>query len=158
MPSRCQFRILSNPLQESLAKIAVIFVAIFTLVLMLGAMMYVGTRRTNGFESTPVSIYWPITTVGYGDIMPGTTLGKLIASLILMLGYVIIAVPTGIVAISLWVLQTACRSCPGAPKLWTPGHDLHAVHCECASVSYRSVAIEGGAYVSPSNERTCLSS
>ncbi|WP_227687227.1 ion transporter [Spirosoma arboris] len=89
--------LLATSLRESRAKITVFFVAIFTLVITLGAMMYVVEGRSNGFESIPVSIYWAIiaiTTVGYGDIVPTTAMGKLIASLIMMMGYLIIAVPT----------------------------------------------------------------
>ncbi|GAB3558817.1 ion transporter [Spirosoma fluminis] len=126
--------LLATSLRESRAKITVFFVAIFTLVIILGSMMYVVEGRTNGFESIPVSIYWAIitiTTVGYGDIVPSTSIGKFIASLIMMLGYVIIAVPTGIVAVSLSgvssrqpIRQQACSSCG------RQGHDSDAIHCK----------------------------
>ncbi|UHG92582.1 ion transporter [Spirosoma oryzicola] len=126
--------VLAASLRESRAKITVFFVAIFTLVITLGAMMYVVEGHTNGFESIPVSIYWAIitiTTVGYGDIVPSTAVGKLIASLIMMLGYVIIAVPTGIVAVSLTGVanrrELNSQACPNCGRR---EHDTDAVHCK----------------------------
>lgn len=126
--------ILATSLRQSRAKITVFFVAIFTLVITLGAMMYVVEGRTNGFESIPVSIYWAIitiTTVGYGDIVPTTALGKFIASLIMMLGYVIIAVPTGIVAVSLSGLSAPpTRGEQACPSCGRQGHDSDARYCK----------------------------
>ena len=82
-------------------KILVFFFAVITLVTILGSIMYVVERGHNsGFDSIPRSIYWAIvtlTTVGYGDISPQTPLGQFIASIVMILGYSIIAVPTGIV-------------------------------------------------------------
>ncbi|WP_019990269.1 ion transporter [Rudanella lutea] len=127
-------RLLAYSLRESRAKIAVFFVTILSLVVVLGAMMYVVEGRTNGFESIPLSIYWAvitITTVGYGDIVPATAAGKFIATLIMMLGYVIIAVPTGIVAVSISAassrLAVSTQSCPNCSR---QGHDPDAVHCK----------------------------
>ncbi len=126
--------LLAYSLQESKAKITVFFVAIFTLVITLGAMMYVVEGRSNGFESIPLSIYWAvitITTVGYGDIVPSTPMGKLIATIIMLLGYVIIAVPTGIVAVSLTAAskkqEISTQACPNCGR---QGHDPDAVHCK----------------------------
>ncbi|QDK80494.1 ion transporter [Spirosoma sp. KCTC 42546] len=126
--------LLAYSLRESRAKITVFFVAIFTLVITLGAMMYVVEGRSNGFESIPLSIYWAvitITTVGYGDIVPSTPMGKLIATLIMLLGYVIIAVPTGIVAVSLTAAskkkEISTQACPNCGR---QGHDPDAVHCK----------------------------
>jgi voltage-gated potassium channel len=128
--------VLSYSLRESQAKITVFFVAIFTLVITLGAMMYVVEGRSNGFESIPKSIYWAvitITTVGYGDIVPTTALGKFIATIIMLLGYVIIAVPTGIVAVSLTTAsknqhqEVSTQACPTCSR---QGHDPDAVHCK----------------------------
>lgn len=108
--------------------------AIFTLVITLGTMMYVVEGRTNGFERIPVSIYWAIitiTTVGYGDIVPITPMGKLIASLTMMLGYVIIAVPTGIVAVSLTGVTNRRTLNPQAcPNCGRQGHEPDAVYCK----------------------------
>ena len=126
--------LLANSLRESRAKITVFFVAIFTLVITLGAMMYVVEGRSNGFQSIPLSIYWAvitITTVGYGDIVPSTPMGKVIATIIMMLGYVIIAVPTGIVAVSLTAAsQRGEVSTQACPNCGHQGHDPDAVHCK----------------------------
>lgn len=129
--------LLAASLRESRAKITVFFVAIFTLVITLGAMMYVVEGHRNGFKSIPASIYWAIitiTTVGYGDIVPSTWMSKLIASLIMMLGYVIIAVPTGIVAVSLTGLANRQGINPQAcPNCGRQGHDTDAVYCKYCS-------------------------
>ncbi len=130
--------LLANSLRESRAKITVFFVAIFTLVITLGAMMYVVEGRSNGFQSIPLSIYWAvitITTVGYGDIVPSTPMGKFLATIIMMLGYVIIAVPTGIVAVSLTAAskkgEVSTQACPNCGH---QGHDPDAVYCKyCGS-------------------------
>ncbi|QIP15965.1 ion transporter [Spirosoma aureum] len=129
--------LLAASLRESRAKITVFFVAIFTLVITLGAMMYVVEGHSNGFKSIPASIYWAIitiTTVGYGDIVPSTWMGKLIASLIMLLGYVIIAVPTGIVAVSLTGIANRREINPQAcPNCGRQGHDSDAKYCKyCA--------------------------
>ena len=97
-------------------------------------MMYVVKGHSNGFESIPLSIYWAvitITTVGYGDIVPSTPIGKFIATLIMLLGYVIIAVPTGIVAVSLTAAskkqEISTQACPTCSR---QGHDPDAVYCK----------------------------
>ena len=77
---------------------------VLILVTILGAIIYVIEGEKNGFISIPVSIYWAIvtlTTVGYGDISPQSPLGKLVASVIMILGYCIIAVPSGLVSVDL---------------------------------------------------------
>ena len=74
------------------------------MMVMAGTLMYVIEGGTNGFESIPASIYWAIvttTTVGYGDITPSTDVGKIIASIMMIVGYVIIAVPTGLISIEM---------------------------------------------------------
>ena len=71
------------------------------IVVILGTLMYIIEGQQNGFDNIPKSIYWAVvtlTTVGYGDVVPLTTLGKTVAVFIMMLGYAIIAVPTGIVS------------------------------------------------------------
>lgn len=75
-----------------------------TIVIICGSLMYIIEGQTNGFTSIPRSIYWAIvtlTTVGYGDISPNTSVGQAIAAIIMILGYGIIAVPTGIVTVEL---------------------------------------------------------
>lgn len=106
------FKILNHPkftgqslhllkaLNASRGKITVFLYFVLISTILIGSIMYVVEGEENGFTSIPISIYWTIvtlTTVGYGDISPGTPLGQFIASLVMILGYGIIAVPTGIV-------------------------------------------------------------
>ncbi len=88
-------------LKASRAKILVFLLAVFMLCVILGTIMYmIEGDADSGFTSIPRSVYWSIvtlTTVGYGDIAPATSLGQFVASIIMILGYAIIAVPTGIV-------------------------------------------------------------
>jgi voltage-gated potassium channel len=97
-------RLLVTSLRASKEKIFVFLSAVLTLVTILGTMMYMIEGGENGFDSIPRSIYWAVvtlTTVGYGDIAPGTTFGQFVAAFIMILGYAIIAVPTGIVGVEL---------------------------------------------------------
>lgn len=95
---------LSKALNASRHKIIVFLLTVFSLTVIMGTIMYLVEGEENGFTSIPISIYWAIitlTTVGYGDIAPVTALGRGIASLIMITGYSIIAVPTGIVTAEL---------------------------------------------------------
>ena len=88
-------------LEKSRPKILAFLLFVLLVSVVLGSLMYVIEGQTNGFDTLPDSIYWAIvtlTTVGYGDVVPITILGKIVASLIMILGYGIIAVPTGIVS------------------------------------------------------------
>lgn len=92
---------LITALKASRAKISVFLFAVMILAIILGTIMYLVEGEENGFTNIPKSVYWCIvtlTTVGFGDIAPQTPLGQLIASLVMILGYGIIAVPTGIVS------------------------------------------------------------
>ncbi|MEM0940144.1 MAG: ion transporter [Bacteroidota bacterium] len=92
--------VLSNALVASRHKILVFLGAVITLVMIMGTLMYLIEGSESGFTSIPRSIYWAVvtvTTVGYGDIAPQTILGQISASILMLLGYAIIAVPTGIV-------------------------------------------------------------
>ncbi len=93
-------QMLSRALRASRIKITVFLVAVMCVIFISGTLMYVVEGPDNGFTSIPVAVYWCIvtlTTVGYGDISPQTPLGQALASVIMILGYGIIAVPTGIV-------------------------------------------------------------
>ncbi len=123
----------------SLKKISVFMLVVFSLVIILGSVMYLVEKGKNGFESIPDSIYWAIvtiTTVGYGDISPVTPLGKFIASVIMLIGYGIIAVPTGIITTEM-ALASRRRNhghevCPGCGR---EGHDNDAKFCKyCGTV------------------------
>ena len=98
--------------------------------------MYIVEGQKNGFDNIFKSIYWAVvtlTTVGYGDVVPYTTFGKIIASLIMILGYGIIAVPTGIVTSSLVNknILTSTQNCRSCSK---EGHEVDAVHCKFCGV------------------------
>ncbi|MDZ7845777.1 MAG: potassium channel family protein [Owenweeksia sp.] len=93
-------RLLSTALKASRIKITVFLIVVVCVVFIMGTIMHIVEGPDSGFTSIPVSIYWCIvtlTTVGYGDISPQSPLGQAIASLIMIIGYGIIAVPTGIV-------------------------------------------------------------
>ncbi len=93
-------RMLTNALRASRIKITVFLIAVVCVVFIAGALMYIIEGPEHGFVSIPISIYWCIvtlTTVGYGDISPSTPLGQIFASALMIIGYGIIAVPTGIV-------------------------------------------------------------
>ncbi len=94
-------RFLATALFNSLRKISLFLMLVVIIVIIVGSFMYLIEGPGNGFESIPSSIYWcivTVTTVGFGDIVPVTTMGKILASLLMLCGYSIIAVPTGIVS------------------------------------------------------------
>ena len=130
---------LKEAMRSSLKKISIFMLVVLSLVIILGSVMYLVENGENGFHSIPESIYWAIvtiTTVGYGDIAPVTALGKFIASIMMFIGYGIIAVPTGIItteiAIAVRGKKHGHEACPGCGK---EGHDLDAKHCKyCGSV------------------------
>lgn len=96
--------VLIRAMRSSMYKIILFFGVVLTLVLILGSLLYLIEGEKNGFTSIPQSVYWAIvtvTTVGYGDIAPATVLGKLLASVAMLTGYSIIAVPTGIISMEL---------------------------------------------------------
>lgn len=123
---------LGRALKASRHKITVFMGTVMMLVIILGTIMYLVEGRDNGFTSIPLSIYWAIvtlTTVGYGDIAPQTILGQTIASFVMILGYAIIAVPTGIVTVELQKDKKkqeakACLKCN------SKGHDMEALFCK----------------------------
>jgi voltage-gated potassium channel len=123
---------LLQALKASGRKITVFLFFILTIVFIMGSVMYLIENAENGFTSIPRSIYWAIvtlTTVGYGDISPQTALGQTIAAIIMILGYAIIAVPTGIVTISMsrTFRKSNTQSCPNCSA---EGHDDDAVYCK----------------------------
>jgi voltage-gated potassium channel len=111
--------VISQALRASRHKITVFVTAVMSVVVVVGSLMYLIEGGDNGFTSIPQSIYWAIvtmTTVGYGDLSPQTPLGKTLASALMVAGYGIIAVPTGIVTLELQRAArqtTGERSCPG---------------------------------------------
>ncbi len=123
--------LLGEALQASRAKITVFMVTVLSLVLVFGTLMYLIEGPQHGFTSIPLSVYWAvvtISTVGYGDISPQTPLGKLVASVAMLFGYGIIAVPTGIVTAGLVRAQERRQGiCPACGLV---GHDFDAQHCK----------------------------
>ena len=128
-----QSNILVGALKASRAKIAVFLFAVLTSVVAIGAIIYVVEGPENGFTSIPVSMYWAIvtlTTVGYGDISPQTPLGQFIASIVMIMGYAIIAVPTGIVSVEIASAAKKQVTTQVCPNCLSEGHDKDAVHCK----------------------------
>ena len=124
--------VLKLAIRASLPKITVFLFTVLTVVILVGAMMYQIEGEQNGFTSIPAAMYWAIvtvTTVGYGDISPHTNLGRFIASILMVLGYGIIAVPTGIFSFELARTSSlaAPRQCPGCDL---SRHDRDATHCK----------------------------
>ena len=126
---------LRKALKSSRPKIIIFFTAVSIIVVVMGTVMYIVEGGENGFTSIPKSIYWAIvtlTTVGYGDIAPVTVIGQSIAALIMILGYAIIAVPSGIVTAEIGksmyfrttILYKECMTC-GLDK-----HDINANFCK----------------------------
>lgn len=132
---------LVTALKASRPKITVFLGAVMSVVVIMGTVMYLIEGEANGFTSIPRSIYWAIvtlTTVGYGDIAPATILGQTVASVIMILGYSIIAVPTGIVSAEFAkadkATQQHSRSYDVCPSCLSEGHDNDAIFCKrCGS-------------------------
>lgn len=127
-------QVLKNALRASTRKIVVFLVSVATIVVIVGSLMFVVEGPANGFTSIPVSMYWAVvtlTTVGYGDIAPRTPLGQWFASLVMILGYGIIAVPTGIVtnelAMSARRGELSKRACA---RCGQPEHERDARYCK----------------------------
>ncbi len=125
--------ILSDALKASRKKIIIFLFTVFTSVIILGTIMYLIEGSENGFTSIPKSIYWAIvtlTTVGYGDIAPQTIAGQSLAAFIMILGYAIIAVPTGIVTSEISYQKTMRTTTQHCPHCSTYGHDQNAEYCK----------------------------
>lgn len=110
-------KVLLDSLRDSAYKISIFLMSVVAIVVIMGTVMYVVEGGEKGFSSIPRSIYWAIvtvTTVGYGDMVPHTVLGKFISSFVMIMGYAIIAVPTGIVTVAFSKSnekQKKCKSC-----------------------------------------------
>ena len=129
-----------HSLKASRDKIFIFLFFIFVMVNIVGSLMYLVEAGSNsGFDSIPRSIYWAIvtmTTVGYGDISPQTNLGQLLAAVVMIMGYAVIAVPTGIVSSEMYSQskkkhQITTQHCMNCGR---EGHDADAIYCKyCAS-------------------------
>jgi voltage-gated potassium channel len=134
-----EIQFLKTAINSSMKKISIFMLVVLSLIIIMGSIMYLVEGRVNGFSSIPESIYWAVvtvTTVGYGDISPVTPLGKFIASLMMLIGYGIIAVPTGIVtnemALAVRNKKHGSETCPGCGR---EGHDSDARFCKHCGAS-----------------------
>lgn len=124
--------VLLRALRDSRQKIIIFYVFVLVLVTIFGSVIYVVEGPANGFTSIPISIYWAIvtvTTTGYGDMTPQTVVGQFIASLVMVTGYAVIAVPTGIFTAEMFrnvKQQRDTRQCTACGEL---GHEPMARHC-----------------------------
>jgi voltage-gated potassium channel len=127
-----EYQFLGTALRSSRRKIAVFISAVLVIVVSMGTVMYVVEGPANGFTNIPVSVYWAITTmttVGFGDITPQTDLGRFIASLTMLMGWGVLAVPTGIVTAEMTsqrLRDGATRACGACG---TGGHAAEARFC-----------------------------
>ena len=128
--------LLWRALRASRKKITVFLFTVITIVVIVGAAMYVIEGAEHGFTSIPLSIYWAVvtlTTVGYGDLTPATVPGKALSIMVMLLGYAIIAVPTGIVTMELTrsAMPVSTQACPSCG---IGGHEFGAKFCRrCGS-------------------------
>jgi voltage-gated potassium channel len=128
-----EFRLLGRAMANSMRKILVFLSVVVMIVLIVGTLMYVIEGPQHGFTSIPKAVYWAlstITTVGYGDIVPRTELGRALASIVMLIGWGILAVPTGIVTAEMTAQKfsrqpadMACSACGNT------GHDADAAYC-----------------------------
>ncbi|MHC4624034.1 MAG: ion transporter [Planctomycetota bacterium] len=125
--------LLKKALYASRRKILVFLFVVLTLVVVIGSLIYVIEGADNGFTSIPRSVYWAVvtlTTVGYGDISPKTDAGQFLAAMVMILGYSIIAVPTGIVTVEISQAHREKPTSQACPKCSAEGHDRDARYCK----------------------------
>ena len=130
--------VLMRALYLARRKILVFFVTVLVLSFIFGCLMFVVEGPGNGFTSIPKSIYWTIvtiTTVGYGDMTPQTVLGQLISTVAMLLGYSIIAIPTGIITAELASELGRSRAGQRCQNCGRAGHEADACHCRHCGVS-----------------------
>ena len=124
--------IIVNALKASRAKILVFFFSIILIIIVAGTTMYLIEGPEAGFTSIPTSMYWAVvtlTTVGYGDIAPASTFGRFVASLLMIMGYAIIAVPTGIITSELTRQDHHKLNNEACPGCGAQGHESDAIYC-----------------------------
>lgn len=127
-------QILGEAIKSSLYKISTFLFTVLITVIIMGTIMYVVEGPANGFTSIPQSIYWAIitiTTVGYGDIVPQTVLGKLMSSVVMIIGYAIIAVPTGIFTVAMVKAASHKKEC----QVCQHANDENAKFCSACGVN-----------------------
>ncbi len=125
--------VLLNALRASRRKITVFLGAVLSTVIIMGALMYLIEGEESGFDNIPRGMYWAIvtmTTVGYGDIAPKTVVGQFMASVLMILGYGVLAVPTGIVSVELAAASRHGINPEACPGCGAEGHDVDAAFCK----------------------------
>lgn len=135
--------VLRKALAAGRHKIFVFIFTVFTLALFMGAVMFVVEGEDNGFTSIPMGMYWSIvtmTTVGYGDLIPQTDFGRTIASFLMIMGYGIIAVPTGIISVELANVSKG-QTTKTCPNCMLEGHSEDANYCRVCGDRFNSVSI-----------------
>ncbi len=133
LPYLIEAQLLMRALAASRRKIAVFLVTVLLSVIIMGSFMYIIEGEENGFTSIPRSVYWSIvtlTTVGYGDISPQTPLGQMLASIIMIFGYGLIAVPTGIVSVEIVRKSSDKITNNACPECSAEGHASDAKFCK----------------------------
>ncbi len=131
-PFTREARMIMTALRASGRKISVFISAVLAIVVIIGSVMYVIEGEKNGFVDIPTSIYWAIvtlTTVGYGDLSPHTPFGKVLASFLMIIGYGMIAVPTGIVTVELSQTTTKASEIKNCPVCSISDHASDAKFC-----------------------------
>ena len=144
--------LLLRSLWISAPKILIFFFFVLILVISMGTVMYMieGSQEGSSFNNIPNSIYWAIvtmTTVGYGDITPVTPVGRLFSAIIMLIGYTIIAVPTGIVSATM-VSEHKKQEKRKCPRCNRDGHDFEAVYCKYCGAKLKKEKTD-----EPANER-----
>ncbi len=125
--------VLATALRSSIPKVIIFLGTVLILVTIMGAAMYLVEGAPSGFTSIPRGVYWAIvtmTTVGYGDIAPQTVTGQILAALLMIMGYSIIAVPTGIVSAELVSAKLPTPTTRACPSCVSEGHALDARYCK----------------------------
>lgn len=138
-----QANYLLSALRGSKQKIIVFLASVSTLVTVFGTLMYVVEGPEHGFTSIPVGIYWAIvtlTTVGFGDIVPKTPLGQVISSMVMITGYSVIAVPTGIFTAELANAMRGEELKHDCPVCGKKQHEQHAAYCSrCGNALFKKL-------------------
>ena len=134
-----EYQLLGAALRNSRRKIAVFLSAVLMIVVTLGTVMYVVEGPRNGFTSIPVSVYWAITTmttVGFGDITPQTNIGRLVASVMMLMGWGVLAVPTGIVTAEMTSQRLRTITGRACERCGTSEHSADARFCRVCGARF----------------------
>jgi voltage-gated potassium channel len=152
--------LLTQAIKASSRKITVFIFSVLALVVVFGCLMYLIEGPESGFTSIPKSIYWAVitmTTVGYGDLTPQTSVGQAFATIVMILGYGIIAVPTGIVTLELGEASRRAANTTTCPECSLEGHIREATYCwRCGEHLYKPAgdAATSQTQESPQDDKT----